>query len=313
MKFPLFLRKSHLKRCRQHWLVLRTACYVFSASEVAIEILSHFWTQFDTWTRGNLWMLLALVLSALLVGGASFVYRCAKMLSVSERLGETDIWIDLQVGDLFDTSGDLIIGTNTTFETSMANGFISEDSLQGQFTKRHYSNNVDHLDHDLDPQLEECTFVHLDDGRDGKTKRYDIGTIVALRPDGKVTYFVAVADLNKHGVAEGSLENVRISLGKLWHFIGERGELGALAIPVIGTGRARVHASKNEMIREIAKSFVAACSEKRFCRRLTIVVSEADYLDDEIDLLPLADYIRHLCQYVQIRRSIDAGEGNALG
>ena len=232
MKLPLFLRKGHLKRCKQHWLVLRAACYVFSVSEVAIELLSYFWTDFEKSTRGNLWLLLVLVVVALTVGAVSFLHRCRKMLSVSEKLGDTDIWIELCVGDLFDASGGLIIGTNTTFETSMTNGFISEDSVQGQFTKRHYSTNIEHLDRDLDQQLEGCPSSPLDDDRDGKKKRYDIGTVALLRGDGHATYFVAVADLNKHGVAEGSLENVRISLGKLWHFIGERGEFGSLAIPV---------------------------------------------------------------------------------
>ena len=144
-------------------------------------------------------------------------------------------------------------------------------------------------------------------------KRYKIGTVVALRPNEQMAYFVAVAQLNEHGVAEASLGEVRTSLGELWHFIGARGDLGSLVIPVIGTGRARVHVSKREMIREIAGSFIAACSERRFCKRLTIVVYEDDYIDDHIELRELGDYIGHLCQYVQMRKSGDAGDGKAIG
>ncbi len=313
MRLPLFLRKNHLRSCRQQWVVLRTACYVFSGSEVAIEILSYFWTDFDKWTRGNLWILLGLVLSGVVTGLVCFLYKCAKMLSVVHRLGQTDISIELRVGSVFDVEGDLIIGTNTTFETDMSNGLIAPNSLQGQFTRKYYGGDIGHLNHDLDQELTSYEHTLLKDTRKGKMKRYKIGTVVALRPNEQMAYFVAVAQLNEHGVAEASLGEVRTSLGELWHFIGARGDLGSLVIPVIGTGRARVHVSKREMIREIAGSFIAACSERRFCKRLTIVVYEDDYIDDHIELRELGDYIGHLCQYVQMRKSGDAGDGKAIG
>ena len=46
------------------------------------------------------------------------------------------------------------------------------------------------------------------------------------------------------------------------------------------------------MIIEIITSFIAACTEKKFCEKLTIVISENDYRQHDVNLKELGTYLR---------------------
>ena len=118
MKLPLFLSKSHLRNCGQYWiLIITTASYIWSGCWIGVEILSHFIPAFEKFSTGNLLMLLAMIVVGLLIGISCFLIQCAKMLSVSQRLGETDIRIEIRVGDIFNIDEPLVISTSTTFNT----------------------------------------------------------------------------------------------------------------------------------------------------------------------------------------------------
>ena len=291
-------------------MVIRTACYFYSGSWIVIAMLSHFVLAFREWSRGNLRLLSVLIGIGLLIGIFRFLYKCAKMLSVSHQLSETDILIEIRVGDMFDTDGALVISTSTTFDTNMSDSSVSE-SVQEQFTRKYYDN-TEHLDHDIEKELADEKHDVIEDNRKGKKKRYEIGTVVKLQPQKQITYLVAAADMNEHGTDSGSLEDMRKSLGDLWDYIGERGELGPLVMPVLGTGHARINVPRERMIREIISSFIAACSEKKVCKKLTVVVWQKDYREHDINLQKLGDYLQHLCEYTDIRDKTDTGAGEAI-
>ncbi len=257
-----------------------------------IEILSYFWSTFEEWSRGNLGLLVVIFLLGLLpIGIGRFLWKCRGMLSVSHRLDETDISIEIRVGDIFTLSGAFIISTNTTFDTDMSEGLISGESLQGQFTKQYYDKE-EYLDQELEEALKEERFI-LDDNKPGKKKRYEIGTVAKVLPRNQLAYFLAIADLNEHGVASSSLDNVRESLKKVWSYIGNQGGFDHLVMPVLGTGRARIQVPREVMVREIIRSFInARYSENKFCEKLTIVIFERDYREHDINLQELEDYIR---------------------
>ena len=81
------------------------------------------------------------------------------------------------------------------------------------------------------------------------------------------------------------------SLMKLWRYIGAHGELGPLVIPIIGTKFARIQVPREVMATEIIKSFIAATySERKFCEKLTLVITEEDH-DEHIDLKELGNYL----------------------
>ena len=239
------------------------------------------------------------------------VWECRPVGFVKHRLKDRDVWIEIRIGDIFKVEGSLVISTNSTFDTSIAAGLISPNSLQGQFTRMYYDDES-HLDRDLETALENEVFEIIDGNRRGKNRRYGMGTVAKIQPRRRTAYMVAIADMNEHGVAAGSLDGVVESLGKLWHYIGERGEMEAVAIPVLGTGRARIQTEREEMIREIIGSFIAACSEKKFCEKLTIAIATNDQVEHEIDLQELGNYLRYACRYTSLKGEGDIGGGQAV-
>jgi hypothetical protein len=227
---------------------------------------------------------------------------------VSHKLNGRDVTIEIAVGDLFSFPGALIVGTNTTFDTRISRELISDRSVQGTFTRRYYGDETQ-LDVELSAHLSNIPCQDLHGARCGKAKRYPIGTCVRLNPKQRTGYFLAIGDINEHGVASGTFDNLKEALVKLWVFVGRRGLKEALVMPVLGTGFSRVPQTREEVVRETIKSFVAACSEMTFADKLTIVMTPSDMAKYRISLDELGLFLRHECRYTVF----STGAQNAIG
>ena len=210
MNLPVYLSKQHLKNCRQFMTIITTACYVYSASWLIIEILNHFLPTFEERSRGSLRLLIIIFFSGLVIGTVRYLRKCAKMLSVTHRLEGQDISIEIRVGDIFSIKGAFIISANTAFDTDMLNGPVSAESLQGQFTKKYYDK-VEYLEQELTDALIGEELV-LDEEKPERKESYEIGRVIKVSPRGQVAYFVAIDKLREYGGIESSLDNVREGL-----------------------------------------------------------------------------------------------------
>ena len=217
-------------------------------------------------------------------------------LSVAHKLNGRDVTIEIAIGDLLSFSGALVVGTNTTFDTSITNGLISKRSIQGKYTQKYYKN-TEQIDKDISSSLIGIQSEPLPGSRLGKSDRYPMGTVVRLYSKNQTAYFLAIANLNEHGVASGTFDELKDSLAKLWVFIGSRGSKETLIMPVLGTGFARLPQTREEIIREIVRSFVAACSERIFADKLMIVVSPHDVTKCKLSLDELGAFVRYVCEY----------------
>jgi hypothetical protein len=269
----------------------------FGALWLAVEIATFFFP--DTIIFGhtkvpdairNAWLWFALA------GVAMALYLCRPRLSVSCRLKARDVAIKIAVGDIFSFPGALIVGSNTTFDTQISRKLISADSVQGVFTRRYYGDETQ-LESELASSLNNVPFDALHGTRIGKSKRYPIGHCIRVNPQQRTGYFLAIADINEHGVASSSFENLKKSLAELWVFIGNRGMKEPLVMPVLGTGAGRLRETREEIIREIINSFIAACSERTFTDGLTIVIHPGDLLRYDISLDDLKEFLQHQCRY----------------
>lgn len=270
--------------------IIKTACYVYSGCWLVIEILSYFDTAFEEWARGNHRLLVIIFLIGLVSGTARYLRKCAKMLSVTHRLEGQDISIEIRIGDIFNIKGAFIISANTAFDTNISDGSIPRESLQGQFTNRYYDQ-VEYLDQALTEALIAEEFI-LDGEEPERKESYEIGKVIKVSPRGQIAYFVAIDELHEYGGIESSLDNVREGLGSLWYYIGTQGVLDPLVIPVLGTGHSGIPISRERMIIEIITSFIAACTQKKFSEKLTIIISEDDYRQHDVNLEELGNYLR---------------------
>lgn len=244
---------------------------------------------------------------------AAIIYtliRRRPVMAVCECIANMDIKVEIKVDSIFNIDGACIVPTNSTFDTSFEGGLISEKSLQGQFTKLYYDE-VRYLDDDIARSLSSVTPTEKIEIKNRKSNKYSIGMAVKINRKQKTFYLLAISDLNGRGVAQSSYENIKKALAEIWVYIAQNGENGILAMPVLGTGSARVNVQRSDVIKEIIRSFVAACSQRRFVDKLTICISPKDYHEHNIDLIELHDFLKYACKYTEIRPQ-HSGTGTAI-
>jgi hypothetical protein len=209
---------------------------------------------------------------------------------VSYKIPGKDYVIEVRIDDIFEGNNDVIVSTNTTFDTNMANGLIAIDSLQGQVATRFFQSNTDEMDRQLTADLSRVQGSSRANAP-GKTLEYPIGTVARVKVQGRTFYFVAMSRLNAQGNASASPRDVEDALSSLWLFILNSGELRNISVPLIGTGRGRTGIPRKKMCERIAQSFADASKNQIFSNRLSIVIRPEDAENFGVNLYQIRDYL----------------------
>lgn len=225
-------------------------------------------------------------------------------LSCEYFLKGTDVKINLKVCDVLSENAAIVIPTNTTFDTKMDDEFISVSSVQGQFQKKYFDNNLSTLDSLLEKGLEGYSYEKIDRIH-SKDKKYPLGTVSKVTYNGKHYYFVAVADINEYGkTVNTKFENIQLALEGLWSQLESRGHVENLALPLLGTGRAGIKdASRKRVVQEIIFSFVASSKQRKITEKLLICVHPLDLEHKDLALAELNEYLRYMCEYRYVDES----------
>ncbi len=229
-----------------------------------------------------------------IVLGAAIVVAVASRRPVSKvsyRVPKKDFGYEVLIGDLLEsTCPNIVISTNTTFDTDISSGLISPESLQGKFTNKYFNGNTDALDKQLAVSLKGLPFEEHSRGK-GKKRRYPIGTVARVDAHGKTFYLLAMSELNEEGTAKSTPRMIDDALDGLWAYISERGELGDIATAIIGTGRGRVALPRKKVVERIAQTFADASHDKVFSNKLAIVVHPSDAERFSVNLFEIRDYL----------------------
>lgn len=209
---------------------------------------------------------------------------------ITYRVPARDYTFEVKIGDLFKEAGDVVISSNTTFDTDISSGLIAPDSLQGQLAIEVFQSNTAAIDQQIHASLKNVPHEIRADAP-GKKQEYPIGTVAKVSVPGKAYYFVAMARLNEHGTANSTVRGVEDALDGVWKFVADQGELRTLVLPLMGTGRGRLAIPRKKMIERIAQSFAEASKEKVFSNRLVIVVRPQDAERFELNLFEVRDYL----------------------
>lgn len=209
---------------------------------------------------------------------------------VSYKVPGKDYVVEVRIGDIFDGENDVVVSTNTTFDTSFANGLISTESLQGQLATRFFQSNTDEIDRQLEGDLARVQGVIKADAV-GKAVEYPIGTVARVKGHGRTFYFVAMSRLNAQGTASTTLREVEDALEAVWQFVLLHGELKHLSVPLMGTGRGRTGYPRKKMTERIAQSFAEGSQNQVFSNRLSIVIRPQDAENFGVNLYQIRDYL----------------------
>lgn len=210
--------------------------------------------------------------------------------AIRYKVPKKDYIFVVKIGDIFEEPGEVIISSNSTFDTDMSGGLIASSSLQGQFAIRFFNAQTAEIDRQLDVSLENEKFK-TNESRPGKKKEYPIGTVARVSAHGRNFYFVAMSHMNADGTAQSDVRILDEALERLWENMARKAEFGDIVMPLMGTGRGRVSMPRKKVIERIAQSFADASHDKTFSNRLTIVVRREDAEKFSLNLFQIRDYL----------------------
>ena len=196
-------------------------------------------------------------------------------------------------GDIFDErDACLVIGFSDTFDTDTTDDLvINAKSLQAQAMRVVFDDDPALLDRKLRAALRDHTPVARETRatkRRGKLIRYATGTVAVLRHGDRQVFGLAYGRMGNDLVTTATRDDIQAALDRLWDAAYRHGQLRPIAIPLIGTGLARVQRqAPADLLKLIATGFVARSRERRISRELRIVVRPEDLAG--IDLTAVAD------------------------
>lgn len=264
---------------------LKTFLAAVGAIWMSVDILDNF--HLLKKSELPLWLLAPLLLIGIIV----VIITRRPVRRIRYKHPGIDLTIEVLIGDLFKIPGQKVISTNTTFDTDIANGIISDKSLQGIFTNMYYPGDLPKLDAELALGLQGIPSVQFQ--KPGKTNQYDFGTTVKLKIGPDYFYWLAMAEMNPNNNAKTELKDLNHILEGLWEFIETKGEKLDTVIPVIGSGLGRLVTNRKKLIAIIAQSFVTASQNQVFVSKLTIVIHPDDIEKSNLNLFEVSDLLHH--------------------
>jgi hypothetical protein len=230
----------------------------------------------------------------LLASAVAAVVRARPRDNVVRSIPPTDVTVAIRVGDVLEQAGNVIVGTNDTFDTQFDTEVISRASVQGQLLERVFGGDRGDLDRQIDASIGGVTGVEDAHKRFGKSMRYPIGTVAVVRcPAGR--YFLPAftrmsSALPAH--VQATIEDLQIALGGAWKAINAAGQREPVHAPIVGSQLARLGVSRTLLAQMLILSFIAA-TRSGGPSSLTIWVAPQDR--DVVDMVVLDEWLRGLC------------------
>jgi len=236
-------------------------------------------------------------LAAVAVCVAWAVWRNRPVKEIAHRFYHPATAVRVCVGDLFEQDAHLVVGFSDTFDTALAGPrVISPVSMQGQLLERVYGGDAATLDRELVAALHGRQPILMERRGSkpvGKLKRYPIGTVAVLGTKSRLLFAVAYSSMGSDGTASSSADLLWRGLNGLWDAVYSHAERGPVAMPLIGSGLARVDSLDREaLIRLILLSYLAASRSRVVSRELRIVVRPVDAA--AVNLRELRAFLRSL-------------------
>jgi len=248
----------------------------------------------------------------LLIGGAFFisVYKnCPKNECIYRvKNVKSELFVSICLGDVLNDKGNILIPSNSCFDTSMDNGIISVECVQGQFQKMYYPENTSMLDKSIYEALKDNnSFKNIKRDYPMKSKRYPLGTIAKLNVvnngSSKRIYLLAVADTNKFCKTENlTVDTYLHMLENFWKQMSIYGHTeGRLAMSVLGVGKAGYPIGVEEAIAYIVSSYISAAKNNSLVGNLAIYIDWNAINHKKIDVRKINKHVEAMCEYETIR------------
>lgn len=200
------------------------------------------------------------------------------------KLDDKDIRIQLHIGDVFDLPGAIVVPINSSFDVDLGGTVLKTTSIQAQVIKKYYDSKCNALQRIVKNKL------------NGNLQQ-NIGVTVSVERDARKFYFLASSKKISEEKVQSDRRMLTEALIGLWSFLSDFGTKEEIIIPLIGTGNARISSTREDVFKEIVRSFLASCHAKSYCDKLIIVINESDVGKWEIDVDELNEFLKFSCKY----------------
>lgn len=280
---------------------------VFGVLWLVVEILAFFNKQEFANDLKSLWWVF-LILGVILV-----IYQNWPKHFYTHKVNNRDVSISIQLGDVFKTTGALIVPVNNRLDVDN-NGIVSKSSsILKYFIDIVYKGVGSHLDTDINSKLLDSKDWYEKFIIKTNPNEYKIGTVVPVFRDEKQYYLLCNTTLNDQNRSKCTPDDLRNSLVELWAFLTHCGSKDNLVIPIIGTGRGRLTMTREEVIKEIVLSFLASLSADNYCEQLTICIHPYDIRKYNLNIEKISDFIRLHCLNANFSNTNDKLDGQTIG
>ncbi|MFF2018900.1 macro domain-containing protein [Paenibacillus sp. NPDC058177] len=262
------------KKFLSFWLAAFSVIWTFT------EFSGYYFTVDGSPWKPSVWVVIGL-------GIVVAIWMSRPLLRRKVLLPDHEVLLEIDVNNLYARKdGSWIIPCNCCFLHS----HIDEQAIIVQFRNRFFSSPSE-FDQVLAQELQNIPY-ELDTVRGNQVKKYPIGTVIQIQLHGigQTVYLLATSELNPQGKGNPNLKHLEDSLKSLWTYIAEHGNTEPIIIPVLGSGRHRLVISRYVIIGMIVRSFIAGLAQRKFTKRLTIVMQPKAFIDNRYNLDDIESY-----------------------
>jgi hypothetical protein len=270
-----------------HRILAANSLVAFGVASAGIQFLAALYRSFPPYPA----VTFAATLAACLAWG---FLRAYPRFGLKHRMARADIALRIVVGDLFAQQTHIVVGFSDTFDTSVCGDrVIHSSSVQGQLLRRVYGGDRQRLDRELSVALGAMSPVQKEARAHkpyGKLVRYPVGTVAVLGKPARHVFAIAYGRMGNDMVVRSPVEDLWYSFNRLWEAVYQKGQLGPVSVPLMGSGLARVNSLDHEdLVRLILLSFVAYSRTEFTCRELRIVIRPEDVA--RVDLIKIREFM----------------------
>ena len=288
------------------WSIVKDAMSALGFLTIVITIVEFFpsLTSFSTFLKTRSFLFLFTILS--------LMYAIVKNRPRNHfifKINNRDIELGLHIGKLERTKSAYIVPVNSDFDMDLNGSVQASQSVKSMVIKKYFAGDHKTLQQKITKELKSKIY-----SAQKENNTYKLGTTVRIQTDDKkkTFYFVVNSKKLNDSRVEAQESGLSVTFSGLWSYISEHGAKEHISIPLLGTGNGRLKMPREEVYKEIVRSFVSSCAGKSYCERMTIVLRDEDVTKCKINIEELVEFTKLNTEYADFAKYEKPSNTNSI-
>lgn len=202
---------------------------------------------------------------------------------VKFQLNNTNTKVEIQFGDLFETTGHKVIPVNEYFDSQIGKP-VSPNSLHGIYINKILGGHTNILDNAVDTQLIGKE-VEISNRPEGKNKKYRIGTTIAIQYNQILYFLFALCNSDNDCKATSNPSLMLKAMEGMWDKVRIEGNGYDINLPLIGNGLSGIGLPPSQLLQLILISLLKFTKEKELSCTVKIILLQDTYENIDLELI----------------------------